>query len=300
MCLTARMAVGCTMPLKNGLSNPLDGGNMSLPILILNLIAAALAVYAVGLAFTSNFNLGNLLVWLLAAAVCGYALFRRPIQVWFKTGPGRVAFWVLAAGAVVYAALLCFVAASGYSNTATGQERIVVVLGAGLHRDEPSLLLRYRLDKAYAYAVAHPEAVVVTSGGQGRDEWVPEGQAMRDYLVAKGLDPGRVLAETESTSTEENFAFTRQLLQQQGYDVAEPIVYVTNAFHCYRAGQYARMAGFSTARALPAGIPLRSILPCYLREVLAVLYYWVFKTSRSGAMQSLVGLLSLNKKFFYK
>ena len=34
--------------------------------------------------------------------------------------------------------------------------------------------------------------------------------------------------------------------------------------------------------------------------VLAVLYYWVFKTSESGPMRAMVGILSLNKKFFYK
>ena len=35
-------------------------------VVLLNFMALALAVYAVGLVFTSNFNMGNLLVWLLA------------------------------------------------------------------------------------------------------------------------------------------------------------------------------------------------------------------------------------------
>ncbi len=72
-------------------------------------------------------------------------------------------------------------------NPATGQEKVVIVLGAGLRKDRPSLLLRYRLDKAYEYTVAHPDALVITTGGQGRDEWVPEGQAMRNYLIETGL-----------------------------------------------------------------------------------------------------------------
>lgn len=176
----------------------------------------------------------------------------------------------------------------------------MIVLGAGLRKDRPSLLLRYRLDKAYEYAVAHPDALVITTGGQGRDEWVPEGLAMRNYLIEKGLDSQRVLAECKSTSTEENFLFAKEILVQQGISAQEPVVYVTNAFHCYRGGVYAAMAGFTTAHALPAGIPLRSVLTCYLREAAAVIYYWLFKSSRTGFMQPLVGLLSLNKKFFYK
>ena len=158
--------------------------------------------------------------------------------------------------------------------------------------------MRYRLDKAYEYAVAHPDALVITTGGQGRDEWVPEGQAMRNYLIEKGLDSHRVLAECKSTSTEENFLFAKEILVQQGISAQEPVVYVTNAFHCYRGGVYAAMAGFTTAHALPAGIPLRSVLTCYLREAAAVIYYWLFKSSRTGFMQPLVGLLSLNKSSF--
>lgn len=123
---------------------------------------------------------------------------------------------------------------------------------------------------------------------------------MREYLIAKGLDPARVLSEARSTSTEENFAFSLEILHAQGYDETTPIVYVSNAFHCYRAGKYAAMAGFTSATALAAGTPLRSVLPCYLREALALLYYWVFKTSAAGPMHAMVGLLDMNKKFFYK
>ena len=156
-----------------------------------------------------------------------------------------------------------------------------------------------RLKKALHDAFDRAD-LVITTGGQGRDEWVPEGQAMRNYLIEKGLDSQRVLAECKSTSTEENFLFAKEILVQQGISAQEPVVYVTNAFHCYRGGVYAAMAGFTTAHALPAGIPLRSVLTCYLREAAAVIYYWLFKSSHTGFMQPLVGLLSLNKKFFYK
>lgn len=264
------------------------------------LLAAVLTVSSVSLALLSNFNMGNLMVWLLTAAVDVYAVWHKPLNAWFRTGPGRAAWWVLVIGAALYALLVGFVAVSGRANTATGREQVVIVLGAGLHKDQPSRLLAFRLDRAYEYAAAHPDALVITSGGQGRDEWVPEGQAMRDYLIAKGLDPGRILAECRSTSTEENFAFSLELLRQRGLDETVPIVYVTNAFHCYRAGRYAAMAGFADAAALPAATPLTSLAPCYLREALALAYYWVFKTSETGPMHSLVGLLSLNKKFFYK
>ena len=105
----------------------------------------------------------------------------------------------------------------------------MIVLGAGLRKDKPSMLLRYRLDKAYEYAAEHPDLLIVTSGGQGRDEWIPEGQAMRDYLIEKGLPTDRVLAENKSTSTAENFAFSLDILKERGYSADTPIVYHSTA-----------------------------------------------------------------------
>lgn len=269
--------------------------------IFLYVLAGIMLFYSVMLVLTSNFNMGNLIVWILTAACCGYALWHRRLNAWF-TGPltGRIVLGVLICGAVFYAGMLAFVACSGYANPPTGDEKVVIVLGAGLRRDKPSLLLRYRLDKALEFAQAHPDTLVITTGGQGRDEWVPEGQAMRDYLIEKGLDPERVIAENASTSTEENFAFSLELMRQYGLDENTPIAYVSNAFHCYRAGRYAQRAGFTTVTSLPAATPWRSVLPCYLREALALAYYWVFKTSSSGPMHALVGFLDLNKRFFYK
>ncbi len=285
----ARQAAAYTMKLQSKMA-----------LILLYLLAAVLVLYSIGLVFTSNFNMGNLLVWLLTAAVVGYAVFRRPLNAWFATGAGRVVLVVLALCAAVYVGLAGFLAAAGYASRPAGEEQVMIVLGAGLRRDKPSRLLRQRLDAAYDYAVQHPDLLIVTSGGQGRDETVPEGQAMRDYLIQRGIDPARILAETASTSTEENFAFSLELLRSRGVDGQTPIVYVSNAFHCYRAGCYAKMAGFSRVSALPAHTPPRSLLPCYMREVLAVLYYWVFKTAEHGPMHAMVGLLSLNKRFFYK
>lgn len=269
-------------------------------VALLWILAALLIAYSIMLLVLSNFNMGNLMVWVLTAVVTAFAVWHKPLACWFRTGAGRIIGIVLAAAVIVYLALIGFVAVSGYTNPPTGQEQVMIVLGAGLRRDKPSMLLRYRLDKAYEYAAAHPDMLVVTSGGQGRDEWVPEGQAMRDYLLEKGLSADRVIAESKSTSTEENFAFSLELLKEHGYSADTPIVYVSNAFHCYRAGRYAAMTGFSNATALPAATPWRSVLPCYLREALALAYYWVFKTSTSGPMHAMVGLLDLNKKFFYK
>ena len=75
-------------------------------VLVLDLLAAVLVLYSVSLIFLSNFNMGNLMVWLLTVCVAGYAVFRRPLSLWFSAGAGRVVFWVLAVLAGVYLALI--------------------------------------------------------------------------------------------------------------------------------------------------------------------------------------------------
>lgn len=245
----------------------------------------------------SNFTLGMVLVVVLAAAAWVLKLFYRPIWLFVQsTLVGKLLLLVVSAGILVVLGLLAFVVVSGYASQPTGQEPVMVVLGGGLRRDKPSAVLACRLDKACDFWRQHPEVTIVVTGGQGRDELCPEGAAMKKYLAEKGIPEEQIIAETKSTSTEENFAFSRVLLEEWGFSVDTPVVVVTNAFHCYRGREYARMAGFTEVTSLPAGIPVTAALPCYLREAFALLYYWVFKSSRSGLMHQFVGILDTGKK----
>ncbi len=243
--------------------------------------------------FRSNFNFGILVIYGITAMLWIYALFHGPIDAFCAAGVGRVLRNLFFCGVGLFCALLAFVAVSGYSNQPRGDEQAVIVLGAALRGERLSDVLRRRLDAALACWQQHPEMLIVTTGGQGNGEALPEGRAMQDYLVAQGVPAEQILVDDTSTSTEENLRNARALLEQAGLAADAPVAVVTNAFHCYRAGCYARQAGFSQVRTLPAGISLISVMPCYFREVFAVLYYWVFKSSLTGWMHPFVGILSL-------
>ena len=286
MLTTAQPAAACTMRSASKMG-----------ILLLWILAAALVAYSLMLVFLSNFNMGNLMVWVLTAAITACAIWHKPLAGWLRTGAGRVVGIVLGVLLVVYLALIGFVAVSGYANPPTGQEQVMIVLGAGLRKDKPSMLLRYRLDKAYAYAAEHPDLLIVTSGGQGRDEWIPEGQAMRDYLIEKGLPADRVLAENKSTSTEENFAFSLDILKERGYSADTPIVYVlTHSTATAPGGMRRGPVYHGRCAACPHAVAQRAA--CYLREgpgpgvLLSHL-----KLPHPGPMHAMVGLLDLNKRF---
>lgn len=74
----------------------------------------------------------------------------------------------------------------------------VVVLGAQVRKSGPSLVLRYRLDKAIEYLDENPNTICIVSGGKGPNEPFPEAQGMADYLKEHGIAEQRILEEPDS------------------------------------------------------------------------------------------------------
>ena len=64
-------------------------------VLVLDLLAAVLVLYSVSLIFLSNFNMGNLMVWLLTACVAGVRRVSPPAQpvVFRGRRTGRSGCW---------------------------------------------------------------------------------------------------------------------------------------------------------------------------------------------------------------
>ncbi len=257
---------------------------------LLSILTLCLLLLSAYYAVFSNFNLGNLLVWLLTAAVLGYTIFWRKLDPWFVgTRSGKFVLLLLAAGGLLLCLLIGAILSGQVKNTAEGNEDTLVVLGCAVHGESPSLVLIYRLRAALAYHKENPNATIIVCGGQGPQESIPEALAMQRWLVAHGVPKEQILMEDKSTSTEENFRFAAEILRKQGKDPAAPTAFVTNGFHCYRAAKYAAQEGFSQIRAVPAGLPLAQIPTTYLRESVAVLYYWVFKSPNAGLLQSVAG-----------
>ena len=158
-------------------------------------------------------------------------------------------------------------------GTETPTAPTLVVLGAGLNGDQPSLTLIARLQTALAYLEQHPDAVAVVTGGQGSYETVTEASAMGKWLTQKGVDPSRIYLEDLSTDTRENLRNARALMEQEG--LSQPIAVVSNSFHLYRARILAEKAGFEEVQTLSAPVPkvpLRWLTASvYLREYCSIL-----------------------------
>lgn len=230
-------------------------------------LGLALAANAVWLAFTANLTLGTALVGAAALGLVGWSIWYRriPLPRLFNTIAVALCLAVLA--------MAIFLATHGTGDNASDDEEAVIVLGAAVHGSELSNTLVGRLNAAAAYHEQNPRALIVVSGGQGPQEDLPEAVAMRQYLVAKGIPSALIVVEDRSTSTEENFAFSKSLLDQRlgsGYTVT----FVTDEFHVYRAEQIAAATGL-TASHVSSRTPWYFWPANYLRETVAVVTFWI-------------------------
>ena len=101
-------------------------------------------------------------------------------------------------------------------------------------------------------------------------ENISEAEAMKRYLVSHGVDESRIITEDKSTSTWENFKFSKMILDERfpGASAA----FVTTNFHVYRAGRVAIMNGIE-AEGYGAKDVWYTKLNNYMRESIAVAVY---------------------------
>lgn len=146
----------------------------------------------------------------------------------------------------------------------------LVVLGCQIKLDQPSRMLKRRLDKAYEYLAEHEDVSVVVSGGQGSDEITSEADVMRNYLVSKGISESRIFMEDKSVNTQENIRFSKEIIEENG--LCSDITIVTDGFHQLRGDIFARREGLKAYNiSAPTALWL---LPTYwVREWFGILYY---------------------------
>lgn len=156
------------------------------------------------------------------------------------------------------------------------EPNIIIVLGAGLKGDKISLTLYYRLLKGLEYLEKNPDAYIVVTGGMGAGETITEAEAMKAFLIRNGVSEEKIIYEDESTSTTENFKFTKKLLDEKFEGEEYDVCYTTNSFHVYRAGKIAERQGL-----IAYGIPARDVwymsLTNHIREFFAVVKWWAFR-----------------------
>ena len=173
----------------------------------------------------------------------------------------------------------------------------IVILGCWF-RPDGSLppLLKGRADRAVAFweqqkAETGREAVFIPTGGQGRDEPMPEGEAIRRYLLSRDIPDRLILPETRAENTFQNMAFSGDIIRETLPE--GKTVFATTNYHVFRSGVWAAQAG------LPAeGIGSRTkwwFWPnAFMRETAGLLQRrWRQELALLAALLVFFGLLSM-------
>lgn len=236
---------------------------------IITIIGVVLTIYGAFLCNFSNFNLGVLLVALLGIGILCAGIFHKRLSRLFSRGFFRICKNLIAIGICLEMGLVAFIAVYGIYDNVDYTEDAVVVLGAGIHGDKVSMPLKLRLDKAVDYHQKNPDSVIVVTGGQGLQETVTEAYAMEKYLLQQGIVQEKIIKEEKATSTFENMKFSKEILDTY-FESDYSVVVITNNFHVFRGTAIAKKAGFENVTHTHAGMHWYNLMPCYLRESLAV------------------------------
>ena len=217
----------------------------------------------------SNMNAGVLATYIIGAAALIYGvlldkMLKAPIAV------NALCMTLVAFGFSFCIALLLY----GRADTVNYNEDAVVVLGAGIKGEKVGNCLKHRLDGAVEYHHKNPKALIVVSGGQGQYEDISEALAMERYLIAQGVPQQLIIKEDRSTSTKENFLFSKQLLDERFEGEEYRVAFISNAFHIYRAELTAERAGLEDAAHIGTTTPYYLVIPSTFRECMAVVKYW--------------------------
>ena len=157
-------------------------------------------------------------------------------------------------------------------------------------------LLRGRADRAVDFwkeqkEKTGKEAFLIPSGGQGKDEPMPEAAAIQAYLLSRGIPENTVLTEEHSASTLENMAFSRKLMEEQS--IGNKVAYATTNYHVFRSGLWAARAGIS-AEGIGSKTAWWFWPNAFMRECVGlILYRWKQELAMLIFLSLLFGLLSM-------
>ena len=222
-------------------------------------------VFALGMAVSNlallrheGFRIQNLLgllvgVLLLAGEAVGWLLFTRNFSG--SELEGRIQDTLQNTYATIFVYFQCMLTGAVVCGIKAARhkpapDKDFIIIHGCWFRPDKSLppLLRGRVDKALEFwqeqkEKTGKEARFVPSGGQGSNEPTSEAEAIRQYLLSRGVEDRLILPENQSVNTYENMAFSKKIIQQA--DPKGKTVFSTSSYHVFRSGLWARQAGLA-------------------------------------------------------
>lgn len=156
----------------------------------------------------------------------------------------------------------------------------IVVHGCSIRGDEPTQLLRERLDKTIEAWERYGRPFIIASGGKGGDGRVSEAECMRRYLVRHGVPDTRIMPEPVSENTWENIRYSVDIVREHiiaRRKTPYRLLLVSSDYHVMRLAMYALeqgvrcdVLGSRTGRGHRRGVVMREFAALAMRDLTGV------------------------------
>lgn len=193
----------------------------------------------------------------------------------FKSKGMKVIIALVIAGVLALIACVSVIFALEKKERSPRYADVIIVLGARVMPDgELSTTLDFRIGTAYdVYAQGYSQNLIVC-GAQGGDEPVTEAQAMKEYLLERGVPEENIFLEDQSLNTMQNLTNAKMIMEREGFKTA---MIVTSNYHVERAVRLCKDAGIdATGVNAPGPLYWHNRMKARIRESMSWIYYYVF------------------------
>lgn len=121
----------------------------------------------------------------------------------------------------------------------------LIILGCKIKEDGSlTPLLKGRVDKALEFRnnqlkETGKDLIFIPSGGKGNDEIISEAEAIKNYLLEKGIKEKNIIIENKSKNTYENIKYSNKLISKKKANIC----FSTTNYHVLRTGLLATSQG---------------------------------------------------------
>ena len=148
---------------------------------------------------------------------------------------------------------------------------VIIVLGTGIKDGEPSDVFKERINHGiYLYNKGLAKKIIFT-GGLGKGQSETESSVAKKYALSKGVPSKVIILEEKSSSTYENFKFTKQIMDSLSLKTA---LVVSDPFHMKRAMAFAEYYKIDCKPSPTKTTAFQSFIP----KAMSLIYESVFYT----------------------
>ncbi len=138
----------------------------------------------------------------------------------------------------------------------------IIILGAGINGDEPSPMLKDRLDAGIALYKEGRASKIIMSGDHSND-YHDEVNIMKNYAIQEGVQSSDIFMDHAGLSTYDSIYRAKEIFE------AKRVIIVTQKYHLYRALHIASKLGLDAYGVSAAQIKYRNDTYREIREILA-------------------------------